>query len=120
MNRLPKYVASHTLDRLDWANSQLITGDLVTEVGKLKELPGGELQVHGSGDLARTLIANDLIDEYRFWTYPVVLGTGRRLFAEGLAPKALRLVDTKVTSTGVKVDSYQATGKPTFGSFALT
>jgi dihydrofolate reductase len=119
MNRLPKYVASGTLDRLDWANSHLITGDVVEEVTKLKQQPGGELQVHGSGVLARTLIDHNLIDEYRLWIYPVVLGGGKRLFAEGVTPTALRLVDTRATSTGVAVHSYQPTGKPTVGSFGL-
>jgi dihydrofolate reductase len=119
MNRLPKYVASGTLDRLDWANSHLITGDVVEEVTKLKQQPGGELQVHGSGELARTLIDHNLIDEYRLWIYPVVLGAGKRLFAEGVTPTALRLVDTRATSTGVAVHSYQPTGKPTVGSFGL-
>jgi dihydrofolate reductase len=119
MNRLPKYVASGTLDRLDWANSHLITGDVVEEVTKLKQQPGGELQVHGSGVLARTLIDHNLIDEYRLWIYPVVLGGGKRLFAEGVTPTALRLVGTRATSTGVAVHSYQPTGKPTVGSFGL-
>ena len=119
INRLPKYVASSTLDRLDWQNSHLIADDLVSRVAKLKEQPGGELQVHGSGELARTLIEHNLIDEYRLWIYPVVLGAGKRLFTEGVTPTSLRLVDTKLTSTGVAVHSYQPAGKPEVGSFAL-
>jgi len=119
LNKLPKYVASTTLDKLEWNNSTLLQGDLADEVAKLKRQPGNELQVHGSGQLAQTLMEHDLIDEYRLWIYPVVLGTGKRLFRDGIAPAALRLVDTKTTSTGVAVHVYQPAGKPTYGSFAL-
>jgi dihydrofolate reductase len=119
LNKLPKYVASTTLDKLQWNNSTLLKGDLADEVAKLKRQPGNELQVHGSGQLAQTLMAHDLIDEYRLWIYPVVLGSGKRLFRDGIAPAALRLVDTKTTSTGVAVHVYQPAGKPAYGSFAL-
>jgi len=119
LNQLPKYVASTTLDKLEWNNSTLLKGDVADEVAKLKRQPGNELQVHGSGQLAQTLMEHDLIDEYRLWIYPVVLGTGKRLFRDGIAPAALRLVDTKTTSTGVAVHVYQPAGKPTYGSFAL-
>jgi len=119
LNNLPKYVASTTLDKLEWNNSTLMKGDVADEVAKLKRQPGNELQVHGSGQLAQTLMEHDLIDEYRLWIYPVVLGTGKRLFKDGIAPAALRLVDTKTTSTGVAVHVYQPAGKPAYGSFAL-
>jgi dihydrofolate reductase len=115
LNRLPKYVVSNTLDTVEWNNSTLIRGDAAQEITKLKQRPGRELQVHGSGHLAQTLMAHDLIDEYRLWIYPVVLGDGMRLFRDG-SPAALRLVDTKTTSTGVVIHVYEPAGKPTYGS----
>jgi dihydrofolate reductase len=119
LNNLPKYVASKTLNEVEWNNSTLINGDVADEVAKLKREPGRELQVHGSGDLAQTLMEHDLVDEYRLWFYPVVLGNGRRLFRNGSAPTALRLVDTKTTSAGVVVHVYQPAGKPSYGSFVI-
>jgi dihydrofolate reductase len=80
---------------------------------------GRELQVHGSGDLAGTLMQHDLIDEYRLLIYPVALGNGRRLFADGTKPAALRLIDSNTTSTGVTVNVYEPAGEPTYGSFEL-
>jgi dihydrofolate reductase len=119
LNRLPKYVASKTLHSVEWNNSTLLKGHVPEEVAELKRQPGKELQVHGSGNLVQTLMAHDLVDEYRLWFYPVVLGSGRRIFGEGSAPTALKLVDTKTTSTGVVIHSYQPGGKVKFGSFAL-
>ena len=119
LNGLPKHVASRTLQAVSWEGSTLIEGDLAERVAELKREPGRELQVHGSGDLAHTLMQHDLIDEYRLLTYPVVLGKGRRLFAEGTRPAALRLVDSKVTGTGVAVHVYEPAGEPTYGSFEL-
>jgi dihydrofolate reductase len=119
LNSLPKYVASRTLDDVSWEGSQLLKGDVATEVADLKRRPGRELQVHGSGGLAQTLMQNDLIDEYRLLTYPVVLGSGKRLFADGAKPAALNLIDHKTTSTGVSIDVYTPAGEPTFGSFEL-
>ncbi|HEV3479608.1 MAG TPA: dihydrofolate reductase family protein [Gaiellaceae bacterium] len=119
LNNLPKYVASRTLEEVTWSGSKLIEGDVVEAVGELKRKPGRELQVHGSGNLAQTLIKHGLVDEYRLLTYPVVLGAGRRLFADGSRPAALRLVDTRTTSTGVTITVYEAAGEPTFGSFEL-
>lgn len=119
LNSLPKHVGSTTLDSPEWHNSMLITGDVADAVAKLKAQPGNELQVHGSGQLAQTLMAHDLVDEYRLWIYPVVLGTGRRLFEARETAAALQLVDSKTTSTGVVVLTYQPAGAPQYGSFAI-
>jgi dihydrofolate reductase len=118
LNTLPKYVASTTLERVEWHNSTLIDKDIVAAVTELKSRPGRDLQVHGSGDLAQTLIEHDLVDEYRLFIYPVVLGRGKRLFAGGTVPAALRLVDVKTTAAGVAVHTYERAGRPTFGTFA--
>jgi dihydrofolate reductase len=119
LNNLPKYVASTTLDKLDWKNSNLLEGDVAEAVAALKRQPGRELQVHGSGNLVRTLMRHDLVDEYRLWFNPVVLGNGQRLFEDGSTPTAMRLTETRTTPTGVVIHSYQPTGRPTYGSFAL-
>jgi dihydrofolate reductase len=119
LNALPKYVASATLPGADWANSSLLSGDVVAEVGKLKEGPGDELQVHGSGGLAQTLIEHDLIDEYRLVYFPVHLGSGKKLFRDGARPAALRLLASSVTSTGVIMASYRPDGPVRQGSYAL-
>jgi dihydrofolate reductase len=119
LNSLPKYVASRTLEDVSWSGARLIEGDLAAKVAELKREPGRELQVHGSGVLAQTLMQRDLIDEYRLLLYPVVLGKGRRLFADGAKPSALRLVDSKTTSTGVMMNVYESAGEPTYGSFEL-
>jgi dihydrofolate reductase len=119
LNALPKYVASATLTSADWHNSQLLGGDVVTEVGKLKERPGDELQVHGSGELAQALIEADLVDEYRLTFIPVHLGSGRKLFRDGTRAAALRLINSSVTSTGVIIASYLPDGPVRTGSFDL-
>ena len=116
LNDLPKYVASNTLTSADWHNTTIINGNLAVEVGKLKSQPGRELQVHGSGVLAQSLMENDLIDEYRLMVFPVVVGKGKRLFAEG-TEAALKLIEAKTTSTGVVVHVYEPAGKPEYGSF---
>jgi dihydrofolate reductase len=119
LNRLPKYVASRTLAKAEWHNSTVIRGDIAREVAELKRRYAREIQVHGSGDLAQALLANDLVDELRLWLYPVVLGSGKRLFGSGAVPAALELVTTNTTSTGVVVNTYRRAGKPAYGSFAL-
>jgi dihydrofolate reductase len=119
LNSLPKYVPSRTLHEVSWEGSTLLKGDLAEEVAELKSQPGRELQVHGSGTLVQSLMEHDLIDEYRLLTYPVVLGAGRRLFADGANPAALSLADHRTTSAGVGIHVYTPAGEPTFGSFAL-
>jgi dihydrofolate reductase len=112
LNSLPKYVASTTLDRVDWEGSELLGPDVPAAVRALKDRPGDELQVHGSARLAHTLIAHGLVDEYRLLTFPVVLGRGRRLFTEDAQPSALRPVSQTTTSTGVRIDVYEPAGEP--------
>jgi dihydrofolate reductase len=119
LNRLPKYVASRTLADVSWSGAELLQGDVAEAVAELKRKPGRELQVHGSGGFAQTLIENGLVDEYRLLTYPVVLGKGKRLFGAGARPAALRRIEHRDTSTGVSIDVYEAAGEPTFGSFEI-
>jgi dihydrofolate reductase len=119
LNALPKYVVSGTLDSLSWANSTLLGGDAVAEIAKLKEQPGGELQVHGSGELAHALIEHDLIDEYRLLFFPVHLGAGKKLFRDGARAAALKITSSSVTSTGVIIASYEPDGPARYGSYAL-
>ena len=119
LNHLPKYVATRTLHEATWAGTKLLSGDVVEEVRRLKDLPGRELQVHGSGGLLQTLMANDLVDEYRLFVYPVVVGSGRRLFRDGAPPRSLELVESTTTSTGVVVADYRRGGPLVTGSFSL-
>jgi dihydrofolate reductase len=107
MNSLPKYVVTTTLEEpLEWNNSRLIKGNVVEEVSKLKQQPGQDILIYGSGELVHTLMQHDLIDEYRIMVYPVVLGSGERLFGDGINT-TLRLVETKSFSSGVVVLSYR-------------
>jgi dihydrofolate reductase len=119
LNSMPKYVASRTLDKVEWNNSTLLQGDAAEAVAELKRQPGGTIQTQGSAELIQTLIRNNLVDEYRLLVYPVVLGKGKRLFREGSVPSALRLMDTKTTSNGVAIHTYEAAGQPTFGEFEV-
>jgi dihydrofolate reductase len=119
LNALPKYVASATLSSVEWHNSVLLGGDVAAEVAKLKEQPGNELQVHGSGGLAQTLIEHDLVDEYRLLTFPVHLGSGKKLFRDGTRSGALRLISATTTGSGVVVATYQPAGPVPHGSFEL-
>jgi dihydrofolate reductase len=119
LNSVPKYVASRTLTELTWNNSNLIEGDVAQAVAALKDEVEGEIQVTGSGDLLQTLMEHDLVDRYQLWVFPLVLGTGKRLFARGAIPGALKLVDTKTSSTGVAIQSYERAGDIQYGSFAV-
>ena len=119
LNTLPKYVASRTVDSANWHNTTIIKGDVAAEVTRLKEQLGRELQVHGSGALARTLIANDLIDEFRLIIFPVIVGAGGRLFADAGVATGLRLVDSRTTGSGAAIHVYQRTGRPEFGEVEL-
>jgi len=110
MNSLPKYVASTTLDETEW-NASLIKENIAEEVARLKQQPGQDILIYGSADLVHTLMQHDLIDVYRLMVFPVVLGSGKRLFQEGSGTKVLRLVDTKTTSTGVALLTYQPAGE---------
>ena len=108
VNALPKYVASTTLSEpLEWQNSTLLKGDVAEEVAKLKEQPGGDLLVIGSGGLAQTLMEERLVDEYQLMIHPLVLGSGKRLFRDGGTRHALRLVDVSTTGTGVLIATYE-------------
>ena len=115
LNTRPKFVASRTLDKATWNNSHLLKGDVAKEVSKLKVQEGGEIQVHGSGNLLQTLLKHDLIDTLRIWQVPVVLGTGKRLFGEGTIPCNFRLVDTQQTTTGVVLHVYERAGNLKYG-----
>ncbi len=119
LNSVPKYVASRTLGNVTWNNSTLIEGGVAEAVAALKEQSGAEIQVTGSGEMIQTLIEHDLVDEYRLWVFPVVLGAGKRLFASGAVPAALKLVDTKTSSTGVAIHTYDRAGAIAYGSFEV-
>jgi dihydrofolate reductase len=110
MNSLPKYVASTTLEEAEW-NASLIKENVAEEVARLKQQPGQDILIYGSGDLVHTLMQHDLIDEYRLMIFPLVLGSGQRLVRDGSSRKALRLVDTRTTSTGVVLLTYQPAGQ---------
>ena len=119
LNTLPKYVASRSLERADWRNSTILSGDVAAEVAKLKEQPGRERQMHGSGALAQTLLDAGLIDTIRLIVFPVVLGSGKRLFAEGRTPSSFRLADLTSTPSGVTMQTLELTGPPTYGEVEL-
>lgn len=116
-NAAKKYVASRTLKTLEWNNSTLLQGDVVSAIIALKAQPGPDLQIIGSSNLIQTLQAASLIDEYNVWTFPVVLGRGKRLFSEAVKPSALRLVRSQVSTTGVVMSTYVPSGDIQLGSF---
>ncbi|GGN91400.1 hypothetical protein GCM10011579_088220 [Streptomyces albiflavescens] len=112
-------MASSSLTDPDWAGTTVIDGDLAKEVTALKERTDGELQVHGSGALVQSLLALDLVDTIHVLTFPVVLGAGLRLFPEGAVPTAFRHTGGRVTAAGVSIQSYDAAGRPEYGSYEL-
>jgi dihydrofolate reductase len=118
LNDATKYVVSRGNPELPWRESVLIDGDVAQGVRALKETDGPELQVHGSGNLIQTLLRYGLVDEFRLWVFPLVIGSGKRLFADGTIPAALRLVDTTVSTTGVVIGTYEPSGEVVTGSFA--
>ena len=119
LNDATKYVASRGRPELSWDRSVLLEGDVGEAVAALKQEDGPELQVHGSGDLIQTLLRHGLVDEFRLWVFPLVLGNGKRLFADGTIPAALKLVDSRVSTTGVMIGTYEPAGEVVTGSFAL-
>ncbi|MGW6378153.1 dihydrofolate reductase family protein [Rhodococcus sp. NPDC055112] len=118
LNTLPKHVVTTTLSAADWQNSRLITGDPGKAVAALKEQEGRELQVHGSGELVRWLLREGLIDTLHLLSFPVLLGTGKRLFPTDALPSAFTLAQSRVTGNGVVISSYERSGKPEYGDLA--
>lgn len=118
LNRLPKYVASRTLPHAGWSGSTIIR-DVRAEVARLKREVGAELQVHGSAGLAQTLLVHELVDELHLLQFPIVLGSGKRLFGSGTIPTAFQLVSTRSTSKGVVIGTYRPAGRPVYGSAEL-
>jgi dihydrofolate reductase len=117
-NDATKYVASRSHPNLDrWSNSVLIEGDAADGLAALKQEDGPELQVHGSANLIQSLLRNNLVDQYRLWVFPVVIGSGKRLFADGTIPSGLKLTASKVSSTGVVIGTYEPAGEISLGSF---
>ena len=109
-NKATKYVVTRTLDQLDWKTSRRISGDVVDELRRLKASDGPVLHIWGSSELLQTLIAAELVDEYRLWVFPVVLGEGKRLFENGVPPRALSLVESRSTPKGVLANTYRPAG----------
>ncbi|MGY1608764.1 dihydrofolate reductase family protein [Geodermatophilus sp. SYSU D00700] len=115
LNALPKYVVTSTLQQVSWSNSVRVDGDVLGRIAELKREPGRELQIHGSGALARSLVGTGLLDTYRLLIFPVLLGRGYRLF-EDVAPRTLRLVSTRRSGSGVMLQTYQVADQLSFGS----
>jgi dihydrofolate reductase len=119
LNTLPKYVASTTLKDPEWANTTVLSGDLVSAIRELKAQPGRELQVHGSGTLVRWLLDNDLVDELNVIVFPVIVGDGTRLFPDKGQDTALDLVESRTTPKGVTIQVYRTAGRPEYGTAAV-
>jgi dihydrofolate reductase len=119
LNNSKKYVASNNLSNVDWKNSTLLKGDVVQEIKKLKAQDGPYLSVQGSSNFIQTLLNHSLVDEFRIWIFPVVIGKGKRLFGQGTVPSGLKLIDSKTSSTGVIMARYAPSGKINIGTFEL-
>jgi dihydrofolate reductase len=119
LNAARKYVVTTTLTSADWNNSTVLNGDVVQQIRALKEQDGPEIQVHGSGNLIQTLLANDLVDEFRLMIFPIVVGKGKRLFADGTLPRTFTVRDTSTSGSGVMIATYERAGEVETGSFAL-
>lgn len=119
INNAKKYVASKTLTKLEWSNSELIRGDVAEEVKNLKEQDGPEIQVHGSANLIQTLLRHNIVDELWLKIFPITLGRGKRLFAEGTIPVGFKLLESESLPGGVVIASYVRAGEVNTGSFAL-
>ena len=117
-NGAKKYVVSHKPFKLSWDNSVLITGDVVAEIKKLKNSDGPDLLIYGSSNLIQTLLRNNLIDRMHIWTFPITIGNGKKLFAEGTRPERFKMVDSKITTTGVIFATYEPAGQLKTGSLA--
>src|SRR5713101_3416082 len=119
LNSMRKYIASRTLHKAEWHNASLLRGDVGEAVARLKEQAGGEIHVTGSSNLIQTLLKHDLIDEFRLWVFPVMVGSGKRLFGDGTIPGAFRLVDAKASTTGVAIHRYERAGQLEHGTFEV-
>lgn len=119
LNSSPKYVASNTLTSADWNNTTILSGDVASEIAKLKEQDGGDIQLAGSGNLIQTLLKNDLLDELILLIFPVVVGEGKRLLGEGTLPRSLKLVSSKAFGSGVVVSTYQRAGALGTGAYGI-
>jgi dihydrofolate reductase len=116
LNTRPKYVASNTLTDPQWADTTILSGDVAAAIGELKAKPGGELQVHGSGNLVRWLLDNQLVDEITLLICPVVVGDGTRLFPDTGPDTALDLVDSRAFPKGITIQVYRPTGRPQYAT----
>jgi dihydrofolate reductase len=119
LNNAKKYVASKTLTKLNWNNSELINGDIPEGIKRIKEQDGPEIQVHGSSNLVQTLLKHDLVDELWLKIFPVTLGPGKRLFAEGTIPAGFKLLESGISPSGVIIANYERSGEVKKGSLGL-
>jgi dihydrofolate reductase len=115
LNTLPKYVATSTLKDPEWTKTTIVDGDVAQAVQRLKQKPGRELQVHGSGQLVRYLLDNDLLDRLNLLTFPVIVGAGRRLFPESGLDTGLALESSRTTGSGITISVYRPSGRPEYG-----